>query len=159
MYKNILLFVFSILTLSTYAQEMLPDIELKNLDGKVVSINEMSKDKLIVIDFWATWCVPCINELDAIAEEYVDLQDEMDFELIAVSVDDARTKSRVKPMVNGKGWEYEILLDDNQALKRAMNVANPPVTFIVKDGKILYSHTGYTPGSEQELFEKFRSFQ
>ncbi len=159
MLKNIFFFLYTLSILYTQAQEMLPDIQLKNFDGKVVSIKELSKDKLIVIDFWATWCVPCINELDAIAEEYVDLQDEMDFELIAVSVDDARTKSRVKPMVNGKGWEYEILLDENQALKRAMNVANPPVTFIVKDGKILYSHTGYTPGSEQELFEKFRSFQ
>lgn len=159
MFRNILFILFTISLFSANAQEMLPDIKLKNIDGKVVSIKEMSKDKLIVVDFWASWCVPCINELDAIAEEYEDLQDEMNFELIAVSVDDVRTKSRVKPMVNGKGWEYEILLDDNQALKRAMNVANPPVTFIVKDGKILYSHTGYMPGGEQELFEKFRSFQ
>lgn len=129
------------------------------MDGQSVSLKELSKDKVLVFDFWATWCVPCINELDAIAEEYEDLQDEFGFELIAVSTDDARTKSRVKPLVNGKGWEYEVLLDPNQKFKRAMNISTVPFVMIVKNGKIMYYHSGYTPGAEQELYEKFKSFK
>ena len=160
MFKKIsVLFVILVASLIVKAQTSLPDIQLKNLSGKSVSIQELSKDKVIVYSFWATWCVPCINELDAIAEEYEDLQDDFDFELVAVSVDDARTKSRVKPMINGKGWEYEILLDSNQKLKRALNIANVPYVIIVKNGKVVYTHSGYTPGSEQELYEKFQSFQ
>ncbi len=157
--KTSILFFFLLSSLFINAQTSLPDISLKNMDGQLVSLKEISKDKVLVFDFWATWCVPCINELDAIAEEYEDLQDEFGFELIAVSTDDARTKSRVKPLVNGKGWEYEILLDPNQKFKRAMNISTVPFVMIVKNGKIMYYHSGYTPGAEQELYEKFKSFQ
>ena len=160
MTQKISIFLFFLLSsLFINAQTSLPDISLKNMDGQLVSLKEISKDKVLVFDFWATWCVPCINELDAIAEEYTDLQDEFGFELIAVSTDDARTKSRVKPLVNGKGWEYEILLDPNQKFKRAMNISTVPFVMIVKNGKIMYYHSGYTPGAEQELYEKFKSFQ
>ena len=157
--KVSILFFFLLSSLFINAQTSLPDITLKNLDGKSVSLREMSKDKVLVFDFWATWCVPCINELDAIAEEYEDLQDEFGFELVAVSTDDARTKSRVKPLVNGKDWEYEVLLDPNQKFKRAMNISTVPFVMIVKNGKIVYYHSGYTPGAEQELYEKFKSFK
>lgn len=156
--KASILILLLVSSLLINAQTSLPDIQLKNLDGQTVSLQEMSKDKVIVYSFWATWCVPCINELDAIAEEYEDLQDDFDFELVAISIDDARTKSRVKPMINGKGWDYEILLDTNQKLKRALNIANVPYVIIAKNGKVVYTHSGYTPGSEQELYEKFQSF-
>lgn len=160
MTKKVSILILLLLTISvSNAQSSLPNILLKTIDGKEVSIQDLSEDKVVVFDFWATWCVPCINELDAIAEEYEDLQDDFDFELIAVSVDDARTKSRVKPLVNGKGWEYQILLDSNQELKRALNISNVPYVIIVKDGKVVYTHAGYTPGGEQELYEKFQSFQ
>lgn len=160
MFKKVsILFIILVTSLVVKAQTSLPDIQLNDIDGKSVSIQELSKDKVIVYSFWATWCVPCINELDAIAEEYEDLQDDFEFELVAISIDDARTKSRVKPMINGKGWEYDILLDSNQKLKRALNIANVPYVIIVKNGKIVYTHSGYTPGSEQELYEKFQSFQ
>ncbi len=157
--KASILIILLVSSLLINAQTSLPDIQLTNLDGQTISIQEMSKDKLLVFSFWATWCVPCINELDAIAEEYEDLQDEFDFELVAISIDDARTKSRIKPMVNGKDWEYEIILDTNQKLKRALNIATVPYVIIVNKGIIVYTHSGYTPGSEQELIEKFKSFQ
>lgn len=141
------------------AQTTLPDISLKDINGKTISIKQLSKGKTLVVDFWATWCVPCINELDAISEDYEDLQDEMGFELIAVSVDNARSKSRVKPLINGKGWDYNVLLDTNQKLKRALNIASVPFVMIVKDGKVVYTHSGYSPGAEQELYEKFKSLR
>ncbi len=141
------------------AQKSFPDISLKNTDGETVSIIEKSKGKAIVVSFWATWCGPCIQELEAIADDYEDLQDEMDFELIAISIDNSRSVSRVKPMVNGKDWDYEILLDTNQELKKALNFSAPPYLLIIKDGKILYTHSGYTPGSEEEVYEKFKELK
>ena len=155
--RKILLLLVLILSISLVnAQKNYPNITLKNLDNKEVNLVERSKDKLLVISFWATWCGPCIQELEAINDEYEDLQEEMDFELIAVSIDNSRSVSRVKPMVNGKDWDYEVLLDTNQEMKKALNFSAPPYLLIIKDGKILYTHSGYTPGSEEEAFEKFR---
>ncbi|HIE45006.1 MAG TPA: TlpA family protein disulfide reductase [Flavobacteriaceae bacterium] len=155
--RKILLLLVLILSISLVnAQKNYPNITLKNLDNKEVNLVERSKDKLLVISFWATWCGPCIQELEAINDEYKDLQEEMNFELIAVSIDNSRSVSRVKPMVNGKDWDYEVLLDTNQEMKKALNFSAPPYLLIVKDGKILYTHSGYTPGSEEEAFEKFR---
>ncbi len=155
--KKITLLLILTFTISLVnAQKNYPNITLKNLDGKEVNLVERSKKKMIVVSFWATWCGPCIQELEAINDSYEDLQDEMGFELIAVSIDNSRSVSRVKPMVNGKDWDYEVLLDTNQEMKRALNFSAPPYLLIIKDGKILYTHSGYTPGSEEEAFDKFR---
>lgn len=152
--KFTLLSIFLMFSVVLTAQDKLPNLKLKNLDGQTVDLVSYSKDKTIVYSFWATWCVPCINELNAIAEDYEDLSEDLGFELIAVSTDDARTKSRVKPLVNGKGWDYTVLLDSNQDFKRAMNISLIPYIMIVKNGKVVYSHSGYTPGSETELYKK-----
>jgi alkyl hydroperoxide reductase subunit AhpC len=100
-------------------------------------------------------------ELNAINESLYEWLDEVDMKVVAVSVDDARTLSRARAMTQGQGWDdFTCVYDKNQDLKRAMNVSLTPHTFIV-DGKgnIVYSHSGYTPGSEQELFEKIKSLK
>lgn len=151
--KTILPFIFCLFTIAVSAQEI-PKMSLKNLEGETVSTAELAKsDDVKVFSFWATWCVPCINELDAISEVYEDWQDETNVEIIAVATDDTRTKKRIRPMVNGKSWEYTVLLDDNQDLKRALNISTIPHVVVVKNGKIVYRHTGYTPGAEEELYE------
>lgn len=140
--------------LGVHAQEQLPNINLKTLDNETISLRTVSKNnELMVISLWATWCVPCKNELDAINDVYEDWQDETDVALYAISIDDSRTVKRVKPLVNGKDWDFEILLDTNNDLKRALGAATVPLTLVVKNGKIVFRHSGYTPGYEDELFE------
>ena len=151
--KNFLVLFITLFICNSYGQE-LPNIKLKSLDGKSISTQDLSKsDNVKVLSFWATWCVPCINELDAISEVYEDWQYETNVELIAISTDDARTKKRVKPLVNGKGWEYQILIDENQDFKRALNITSLPHVVIIRNGEIVYRHSGYTPGGEEELYE------
>jgi peroxiredoxin len=143
-----------IFTLGVHAQEQLPNINLKTLDNETVSLRTISKNnELMVISLWATWCVPCKNELDAINDVYEDWQDETNVTLYAISIDDSRTVKRVKPLVNGKNWDFDILLDTNNDLKRALGAATVPLTLIVKNGKIVFRHSGYTPGYEDELLE------
>ena len=109
----------------------------------------------MIISFWATWCKPCKAELNTIAEEYEDWVDETGVKLIAVSIDDARSSSRVEPYVNAQGWEYLVLMDPNSDLRRAMGVNNVPHTFLVNgEGKIVWDHNNYSPGDEEELYEK-----
>ncbi len=153
-----IVFLLLIATSFAFSQKKLPNLKLKDINGKTVSLSDVTKDKTVVLSFWATWCGPCVNELDAIAEQYEDLQDD-GFELIAVSIDDSRTKSRIKPLVNGKDWEYTILLDTNQELKRSLNIVNVPYVVIVKNGEIVYTHSGYNPGSEEEIIKKFHSLK
>jgi thiol-disulfide isomerase/thioredoxin len=143
----------------TQAQSPLPSIELKTLSGQFINTNQIAQEnQLMIISLWATWCVPCKNELDAVAEVYEDWVSETDVKYFAISIDDSRTSKRIKPMVDGKGWEFEILLDENSELKRAFGVSTVPYTIIVKNGLMVYKHTGYTPGYEDELYEQILKF-
>ena len=151
--------LFLFIGFNLFAQKELPNLSLSTLDGNTVSIiNDFSeKDKLYVFSFWATWCGPCINELDELNELQVEWKKDINFEIIAVSTDDSRTQKRVKPLVNGKEWNYKILLDTNQDFKRALAIVNIPYTIVVKNNKIVHIQNGYVPGSEIELLEKLKS--
>ncbi len=143
-----------LLNLSFAQQYSLPSVDLKTLDGKTINTKDLLKDgKPIFLDFWATWCKPCIVELNTLADLYPDWQDETDVKIVVISIDDARTQSRVAPFVNSRGWDdFTILLDPNGDFKRAMNVINIPHSFIIQpNGKIFWQHAGFAPGDEQEI--------
>ena len=152
--RNIVFLSIFLISITGFSQKILPNINLTTFEGDKVNVTELSSnDKIAVISLWATWCVPCIKELDAINELYDDWKAEVDFEVYAISVDDSRSIKRAKALVNGKGWEHNILLDTNQNLKRALGAAAIPETIIVKNNEVLYQHTGYRNGDEYELFE------
>ena len=141
--------------------QTLPDVKIENQEAKVISTRDLIDGTPMIISFWSTTCKPCIMELNAINDNLADWLEEVDMKVVAVSVDDARTLSRARAMTQGQGWDdYTCVYDKNQDFKRAMNVSLTPHTFIV-DGKgnIIYSHSGYTPGSEQELFEKIKTLK
>lgn len=158
MKKMILFAIASICSLMIYAQQTLPSVDLKTLDGKAINTKEISNDgKPFVICFWATWCKPCLMELSTFAELYEEWQEETGMKIFAVSIDDSRTQAKVQPLVNTSEWEYEILLDVNSEFKRAMGVNNPPHTFVVNGkGEIVWQHVGYAPGDEEGLIEAIR---
>lgn len=133
----------------------LPAVDIQTIDGKVFNTSEIQNDgKPVIVSLWATWCKPCIAELLAIADEYEDWVEETGVKLYAVAIDDAKTSARVAPFVKGKGWDYTVLLDVNSDFKRAMNVNDVPYMCILNGkGEIVWQHTSYAPGSEQEVYE------
>ncbi|UPT72205.1 MAG: TlpA family protein disulfide reductase [Flavobacterium sp. JAD_PAG50586_2] len=157
--KNLLIALLFLTGFTAISQKQMPNVSLSDIEGvkKSVVTDFMEKDKIYIFSFWATWCTPCIAELD----EMNDLQEEwkkaLPIEIIAIATDDSRTQKRIKPLVNGKGWEYKVLLDTNQELKRALGIVNIPYTVVVKNGVIAYIQNGYVPGSESELFEKLKT--
>jgi peroxiredoxin len=155
-YYSILLLLFVNLALS---QSKLPNLSIKNINNQKINLIDTynQKDKIYVFSFWATWCAPCIEELNALNEVYDEWKKELDMEIIAISTDDSRTQKRVKPLLNGKGWEFDVLLDTNQDLKRALGIINIPYTIVVKNGEIVHIQNGFTPGSEDELHTKLQS--
>ncbi|HHT52682.1 MAG TPA: TlpA family protein disulfide reductase [Bacteroidales bacterium] len=142
-----------------FAQEkkaqQFPSVDIKTLDGKAFNTKDITNEgKPIIVSLWATWCKPCLAELMAIDDLYEDWVEETGVKLYAISIDDAKTASRVAPFVNGKGWEFTVLLDQNWDLKRALNIVDIPFLCILNgDGEIVWQHTSYAPGSEYEVFE------
>jgi thiol-disulfide isomerase/thioredoxin len=131
----------------------LPSVDIKDVKGNPFNTLKIENDgKPIVISFWASWCKPCIKELTTIADVYTDWQEETGVKIYAVSIDDARSSSLVAPLVNGKNWDYIVLLDQNSDFKRAMNVGPIPHTFVLNGKReIVWQHTSFAEGSERDL--------
>ena len=143
---------------STASAQRLPNVLLKDINGKAVSTDTLNNGgKPFIVDFFATWCHPCNRELDAISEVYDEWREETGVKIFAISLDQAQNVAKVKPLVENRGWDYDVLLDPNGDMQRALSIQSIPYVFIC-DGKgnIVYKHIGYTDGAEAELIEKVR---
>lgn len=153
---------FSFFTMTATAQHddrsEMPDVELKTMDGQTVHLKDFIKPgEITYITFWATWCSPCKKELDNLIDLYPDWKEQYGVNIVAVSVDDARTMSKVKGTVDAKGWEYQILCDPNQNAYRVLNFQSVPQAFVIdKHGKIAATHTGYKDGDEVSIEEEIK---
>lgn len=162
--KSVLRFFVSVsaflLSICSFAQ--LPSVKIDNLKGEQINTNSLlDEGKPMIISFWACTCKPCIQELDSINENLPDWLEEADFKVVAVSTDDARFSAKARSLAQGHGWEdFVQLYDKNQDFMRAMNVSVTPQVFVL-DGKgnIVYSHTGYVPGSELELLDAIKGIE
>ncbi len=159
--------LFFILASSVYGQDttgvrsdQIPSTDLRTLEGGVINTRDLLSDTVpVVLAFWATWCRPCLRELSAIHDAMPDWDEEANFRIVAVSIDDARTTNMVRNLVNARGWEFEVYLDPNSDFRTLMNVAQPPHTFVFYRGEIVYQHTSYAEGDEEELFEVIKKHQ
>ena len=157
--KSVISILFILFYINGLCQDIIPNTPLNQIANHLVYTNKLfDQDKFYIVSFWATWCIPCINELDAIVDIYDDLEKD-NIKVIAISTDDSRTKKRVRPMINGKSWDFKILLDENHELKRALNIAGIPHTIIVRNNKIIYRRVGYSPGEEIELFKFIKEYE
>ena len=145
-------------TLSMAQNRTLPSVDVKTLDGGTINITAIENNsKPIVISFWATWCKPCKKEHNTIAEVYEDWQDETGVKLVAISIDNSRSMGKVAPYVNASDWDYEVYIDPNGDLKRAMGISTVPHTFLLNSKKeIIWQHKGYVDGDEDELLEQIK---
>ena len=141
-------------TTNVYAQRTIPSVEVKMLNGKTIDISTIKNDgKPMILFAWEIICQPCITEFNAISRLYDNWRKETGVKIIAVSVDDNRSASRVNPLVRSKGWEFDVYLDPNQAFKRAMNVTYCPYAYILNgNGEVVWQKGSYTPGDENIIF-------
>lgn len=133
-----------------------PSVNLKTLDGKVVNTSDFTTNgKITVVSFWATWCTPCKIELDAFHELYDGWAEKYNVQILAITIDDARTLRKVPAEVKSKGWKFEVLADVKQELQQSLNFQTIPQTFLLNQkGEIVYAHNGYNAGDELGLEKK-----
>ena len=141
------------------AQERLPKVTLKDIEGKTVQTDTIANNcNPLIVAFFATWCKPCNRELKTIDELYDEWRQETGVRIIAVAVDEGQNINKVKPLVDQNGWRYDVLLDPNSELRQALNIQMIPYTILFDgQGNIVYKHNGYTDGAEIELYEKIKA--
>ena len=126
-----------------------PDFVLKDLEGKNYRLSENIGEGPIVISFWATWCVPCIEELKQMKRIYKKYSD-MGVQFLAISIDDPKTVGRVNSFVKSHKYPYTVLLDTNNEIITLYQSKIPPYTVIIdNDGNVIYTHIGYRMGDEK----------
>ena len=138
------------------AQE--PVFQLQDIQNNWLEYDDVKGEKLTVIDFWATWCQPCVRsipELNKIAGEVKDLG----VEFVGISIDGPRNQSKILPFVRSMGIDYTILKDINSEVMMEMNVTSVPTLLIIdKEGEVVYTHEGFRPGDEEVIREEINSF-
>ncbi len=159
--KKFLVVILSIfISSSVIAQNRsLPNTSVKDMStNKKVDFNTVfEKDKVTLVNFWATWCVPCKKEIKNVRKKMDEWKQEADFNYMTVSVDEARAESLVRSYAKSQGWDFPYFIDVNSDLMRSLNFRTVPFTIIVdKNGKVVYTHQGYEEGSENEVFAKVK---
>lgn len=131
----------------------LPDVR----SNAFVNFNSLKGQKLTVIDFWATWCKPCvaaIPKIEAIYQMYKD----SGVHVIGINIDSPRNLSKIAPFTESQGITYPILLDTEQAVMHDLNVTSFPTLLIVdSNNQVVYTHEGYQPGDEIEIKNQLSS--
>jgi cytochrome c biogenesis protein CcmG/thiol:disulfide interchange protein DsbE len=128
-----------------------PDFVLKTIDGDNYKLSENLEKGPVVINFWATWCVPCIEELKHLKNLHKKFS-EKGVQFLAISIDDPKTVGRVNSFVKSHKYPYIILLDTNSEVLHLYQSKVPPYTVLIDhQGQIVYSHIGYRRGDEREL--------
>ena len=158
--KIFLVSFFCLTTIDLAAQNSIPDIHLKTINGVKIQPSSILNDKeFSIISFWATWCIPCINELDAINELYPSWNEDYSINVLAISTDDSRSRKRVRPLISGKNWAFEVYLDENQEFKRSLNISGIPHTIVTYGSKIIHRRIGYSPGEEKDLINIISNYK
>ncbi|MDZ4758114.1 MAG: TlpA disulfide reductase family protein [Bacteroidota bacterium] len=149
----------SVFALQSFKQtKRLPDVRLKDINGFEKNVSDYGKTgRITIISLWATWCKPCIQEINAINDLMDTWKTKYNVDLVAVSVDDGRTAPKVKPFVASQGWDFDILLDPSKELQQKLSVPSVPYLILVdKNGNIVDEHNGYLAGDEFQLEEKLK---
>jgi peroxiredoxin len=131
-----------------------PDFALKSSTGENLRLSEYRGD-VVMINFWATWCGPCRQEMPLLDELYT-RYNRVGFNLLGVNIDD--DSSRAMAMIQELGVNFPVLFDARKEVSKMYDVSAMPVTVIVdRTGQVRYVHQGYKPGYENTYLDQVRA--
>jgi peroxiredoxin len=130
---------------------------VRTIDGKSLDLARLSDRGPLVLDFWATWCKPCVASmpaLDVLAKKY----QARGVTVLGISIDGPRNFARVRPFLNKLGLSYPNAIDEDGSLQERFQVVAVPTTLVIgSDRRVMHVFTGYQGGPlrdvEQALME------
>lgn len=148
------IFMGSSLASSGLTGQTAPDFVLKSATGENLRLSEYRGD-VVMINFWATWCGPCRQEMPLLDELYGRYQ-RVGFNLLGVNIDD--DPRRAMAMVNELGISFPVLFDEDKKVSKLYEVETMPLTILLdREGTVRHVHHGYQPGYEQKYLNEIRS--
>ena len=148
------LFAATSLASSGLTGQPAPDFALKSSTGENMRLSEYRGD-VVMINFWATWCGPCRQEMPLLDELY-DRYERVGFNLLGVNIDD--DSSRAMDMVRELGVSFPVLFDNRKEVSKMYDVDAMPVTVLVdREGNVRFVHQGYKPGYEEKYLDQVRA--
>jgi thiol-disulfide isomerase/thioredoxin len=131
--------------------KIIPDLKIKLLDGSKTSLAELTKEGPLMIDFWATWCVPCKKVMKYLDEYHIEFK-EQGFKVLMMNTDSPRSIGKVKSYLKSQNHQFLVGLDPNKVISKKLNgLVMPTLILIDKGGEIKWRHQGYLPGEEIEI--------
>lgn len=139
-----------------FAQEKAPPFRLQNLDGDYKKLTDYLKDGPVLLDFWATWCKPCVKSLPKM-QQLFELYREKGLTVVAINEDSPRNRPKIKPFIKSKAITFPILLDDNSRVMRRYRFSGLPASVLISaTGEVIKVYRGYRPGDDKRLTEDVR---
>ena len=131
-----------------------PDFALKSSSGQNLRLSEFRGD-VVMVNFWATWCGPCRQEMPLLDELYA-RYGRVGFSLLGVNIDDNQSKAMT--MISELGVDFPVLFDSSKEVSKLYDVDAMPVTVLIdREGTVRYVHQGYKPGYEEMYLDQIRS--
>jgi len=150
----LVIFTVSTLAASSLEGQVAPDFVLRSATGENLRLSEYRGD-VVLINFWATWCGPCRQEMPLLDDLYGRYQ-RVGFSLLGVNIDE--DSRRAMQMVQELGVNFPVLFDENKEVSKLYEVAAMPVTILVdREGIVRHVHHGYKPGYEEKYLTEIRS--
>lgn len=126
-------------------------IKTTDLNGKEFCLEDIYKKGAVIIDFWSTTCSPCKDE-HLVLSDFLGKYAKNGLQIVSISTDPASKKNKIIPYLVSNKYDFIPIHDEDGSIKRQYQVTSIPVVFIInKNGEIVYQHTGYEPGDEDEL--------
>jgi peroxiredoxin len=148
------LFAASSLASSGLAGQAAPDFVLKSASGTNLRLSEY-RGNVVMINFWATWCGPCRQEMPLLNDLY-SRYGRVGFSLLGVNIDD--DSRRAVDMAEELGVSFPVLFDERKEVSKLYQVEAMPVTVLVdREGKVRHVHLGYKPGYEEKYLTEIRA--
>ena len=135
----------------TSLAEVLKSLSLPDLDGKEVALDTFLSTGPVILDFWATWCKPCVMAMPELQKLYADLAPR-GLRVVGINEDGPRNAPKVRPFLTANGYTFPVLLDLNREAQQRLHANALPTTIVLdKDGVVLHTTFGYRPGEYEKL--------